>query len=260
MLYQPPQNTNAQTRPTRRSLPNSNNHSTGGASRLYAIGDLHGRLDLLKAMLSLITADCADANTTPQLVFLGDYIDRGLESRAVIDCLISLNQPARFLLGNHEAVMRDVLASGSTQLAFDWCRFGGRETMLSYGVRPPLGHDEKLMRKAINELKEAVPTAHANFLTDLEGSVTEGDYFFCHAGVRPGVALAEQSLADLAWIRREFIPHQEPYEKLIIHGHTVREEPDVQNNRIGIDTGAYATGCLTALALEGTQQWILQTA
>lgn len=235
-----------------------------GGRRVYAVGDIHGRLDLLQQLMDLIRHDAADSPSAPHIIFLGDYIDRGLDSRGVIEYLIShcatnyaINSD--FLLGNHEQVMWRVLDEYDTDLAASWLRFGGREAVLSYGVKPPLVTTTGAVKTMIDDLRAAVPKTHTEFLATLKTHVTVGDYYFCHAGVRPGVALADQNAGDLLWIRADFMPHTEAYEKMIIHGHTITDGVDAQPNRIGIDTGAYATGCLTALALEGNKQWILQT-
>ena len=226
--------------------------------RVYAIGDIHGRLDLLKELLEKIDADAKDATASVQTICLGDYIDRGLESRAVIDFLIDWQKtqkiPPVLLRGNHEKVMGSVLKDKDKALLERWMWFGGRETLLSYGVKPS---DDGAA--VIGELAAKVPEAHKAFLENLRLSADFGDYFFCHAGVRPGVALNQQEEDDLTWIRHEFLDHEESYEKMVVHGHSISLEAEFRTNRIGIDTGAYATGRLTALGLEGTRQWLIQT-
>lgn len=228
--------------------------------RIYAVGDIHGRLDLLQQVMRLINEDRQDTTYTCQIIFLGDYIDRGLNSRGVIDFLLTQHSADHiFLRGNHEQVMQRVLQDYDTDLAANWMRFGGREAVLSYGVKPPMLPSLANIKTMIDQLRAAVPAAHAEFLTALRNSHTVGDYYFCHAGVRPGIPLEAQNENDLMWIRADFMPHTGTYEKMVVHGHTITDTVDVQPNRIGIDTGAYATGQLTALVLEGSQQWILQT-
>jgi len=226
--------------------------------RLYAIGDIHGRLDLLAQLLEKIDEDSRVAIGTVRKVFLGDYVDRGLYSRQVIDRLIELRSqekhPPVLLLGNHEQVMRELLRGRDGDLLQDWLRFGGRETLMSYGIAPA-----SEPQAVIAGLREKIAPAHVDFLERLETSASFGDYFFCHAGVRPGVDLATQREQDLVWIRHEFLGHKQPHGKIIVHGHTISTKAEFKSNRINIDTGAYATGCLTALGLEGTRQWLLQT-
>ncbi|MDR3450383.1 MAG: metallophosphoesterase family protein [Alphaproteobacteria bacterium] len=231
-------------------------------SRLYAIGDIHGCLPLLKDLLQKIDDECRAANVTARKIFLGDYIDRGLYSRQTIDFLLdyAVREPVApvFLLGNHEQVMRAILDEEDTEALTDWLRFGGRETMQSYGV-PPSAFAKDLP-ELIAELAAKVPTAHRDFLRNLRLSESAGDYFFCHAGVRPGVTLDAQAEADLVWIRQAFLGHKDWFGKMVVHGHTIGRDVDFHPNRIGIDTGAYATGRLTALALEGNKRWLIQTA
>lgn len=233
--------------------------------RLYAIGDIHGRRDLLDALLLKIDADhtARGIDAELQLVFLGDYIDRGLNSRGVIDKLIDLQtaqQPATTcLLGNHDQVLRKILNNGDTQLAAQWLTFGGREAGLSYGVMPPRGTSPVELADYVAKLQTAIPEAHRAFFDTLHTSLTIGDYFFCHAGIRPGLPLSAQSEDDLVWSRAIFIPSTAQHEKIIVHGHTIVGAPETHPNRIAVDTGAYATGALTALALEKDQQWFIQT-
>ncbi|HUY67879.1 MAG TPA: metallophosphoesterase family protein [Alphaproteobacteria bacterium] len=230
--------------------------------RLYAIGDIHGRVDLLETLMQKVDADRQSAAGTVQKIFLGDYVDRGLASRQVIDFLLGLRagekMPPIFLRGNHEQVMLALLRDpGNDELMEDWLRFGGRETLMSYGVRVPFSGGPAA--PLVAALKAAMPPAHAEFLESLALHAEFGDYYFCHAGVRPGVALAAQAEQDLVWIRHDFLGHREPFGKIVVHGHTICREVEFRSNRIGIDTGAYATGCLTGLALEGNKRWLLQT-
>jgi len=231
-------------------------------SRVYAIGDIHGRADLLRQMHALIHED-AYRRQAPRnvVVYLGDYIDRGDASPAVLDLLIDEPLPgfqSVHLKGNHEdALLRflDDLGVGPS-----WMAYGGAETLMSYGVRPPPadGRDRALER-AQRELRMRLPVRHRSFLADLKLWHEEGDYLFAHAGVRPGVPLDQQQEQDLLWIRDEFLLSDAEFGKIIVHGHTITELPDVQRNRIGIDTGAFASGTLTALVLEGSDWHFLQT-
>jgi serine/threonine protein phosphatase 1 len=231
--------------------------------RLYAIGDIHGRADLLETLVKKIDEDSKTATGEVRKIFLGDYVDRGISSRQVIDFLIALRArektPSIFLMGNHEHVMQELLHNPKNDdLMQDWLRFGGRETLMSYGIRPALmtgGHSAALMA----ELLAAMPASHVEFIESLALKAEYGDYFFCHAGVRPGVDLKAQNAQDLIWIRYDFLHHKEPFGKIIVHGHTICRQVEMKPNRIDIDTGAYATGCLTALGLEGTKKWLLQT-
>jgi serine/threonine protein phosphatase 1 len=229
--------------------------------RIYAIGDLHGRLDLLEQLLEKLAEDRKGFKGESRLIFLGDYIDRGLYSRQVIDRLIQLpteeKYPPTFLMGNHEHVIRELVHGGPEKLLSDWLRFGGRETLLSYGLSPATLMSD--LSSILAEFREKMLRTHIIFLDGLTLYTEFGDYFFCHAGVRPGIDLYAQSTQDLVWIRRDFLEYEKPFAKMIVHGHTISPEVEFAKNRINVDTGAYATGCLTALGLEGTRQWLIQT-
>jgi len=220
--------------------------------RVYAIGDLHGRADLLAQLLAAIDADVA-AHPARQVaeVFLGDYIDRGPHSREVLDILVSRREHRKMicLKGNHETCIPDFLRNPA--MLTQWRNLGGLETLLSYGVKPPINPDEREERELAADFSRALPDSHRRFLSGLTGSFECGDYFFAHAGIRPGVPLSEQQDKDLLWIREDFLHHEKSFGKIVIHGHTPVEEPDIRPNRINIDTGAYATGKLTCLVLQG---------
>jgi serine/threonine protein phosphatase 1 len=229
-------------------------HVPEGA-QVWAIGDMHGRADLLKALTDHILEDAEGAPVRSDLtvIGLGDYVDRGPDSKAVISQLIALAHSAattRFLMGNHEEAMLTFLhdpAIGPT-----WCEFGGRETLWSYGVEPPSrSATDADWAQASKALGAALPADHRAFLESLEICCEIGDYFFVHAGVRPGVPLDQQSQRDMLWIRQEFLDHAGRWPKVIVHGHTPTETVVVTPARIGIDTGAYATSVLSALRLEG---------
>jgi calcineurin-like phosphoesterase family protein len=229
--------------------------------RAYAVGDVHGRLDLLEEMLALIEADVRGRRKAKTvLVFLGDLIDRGPQSAEVVERL-RLYSPefARtvFLMGNHEEVMLRVL-SGEVELLDDWLKFGGAECVRSYGPDPDA---LKRMRPAaaLEQLKSAVPKAHVDFIRSFADTLSFGNYLFVHAGIRPGVALADQAQRDMRWIRHPFLDDERDHGCLVVHGHTIGRNVDERPNRICIDTGAYRTGVLTALGIEESRRWFLQT-
>lgn len=232
-------------------------------SLVFAVGDIHGRADLLAPLLREIEADLAQsAASHRRVIFLGDYVDRGLESRRVIDSLLDYAEAAAaevsFVRGNHEDCLVAFLRDPATGPG--WCEFGGRETLRSYGVAPPERRARQPEWRAASEaLRQALPARHTTFLTTLKPSVEVGDYFFTHAGAQPGVALADQSEHDLMWIRGEFLNHPDRFEKVIVHGHTPEVAVVADHRRFGLDTGAYATGVLTALRLEGSKASLLQT-
>lgn len=234
--------------------------SVPSGQRIYAIGDIHGELALALKLAEKIHADNAyrgPADT--HLVFLGDFIDRGSDSRGVVEWL-SAYAPAfatcHFLRGNHEDAFLSVLDGDETDLA-GWRRFGGRETLLSYGISDKIvAMGGPLFR---SELQDKVPPSHVAFLRALSDSIAFGDYLFVHAGIRPGIPLDRQDPQDLAWIRADFLESRADHGKVVVHGHTISEQVDVRANRIGIDTGAYSSGRLTALGLEGAERWLLQT-
>jgi serine/threonine protein phosphatase 1 len=219
--------------------------------RLYVIGDIHGRSDLLDRITAVI-ADDLDANPVEEsvTVTLGDYIDRGPDSRGVVERLIANPFPTQLiaLKGNHELMFESFLRDAS--VADEWRRFGGLETLISYGV--PVG---SLMvgrgyEEAAQALRAAVPKAHVDFIAALQTSLSLGRYFLCHAGIRPGVALERQSAEDLLWIREPFLGSRADFGKIVVHGHTPREKPELLANRINVDTGAYMTSRLTCAVLE----------
>jgi serine/threonine protein phosphatase 1 len=229
--------------------------------RVYSIGDIHGRLDLLEELHEMILKDCEGFNGTKVVVYLGDYIDRGAQSKQVLDLLIE--QPlAGFetvhLLGNHEHAMLDFLRNPSG-VGAAWLTFGGQVTCLSYGVglgRIIMNMDLELLSE---ELAEKLPQSHLDLLSNMPLTHIEGSYYFVHAGIRPDESLENQEPGDLLWIREEFTRSRRCHQYIIVHGHTISMEVESLPNRIGIDTGAYQTGLLTALVLEGSEQRLLQT-
>ncbi len=230
----------------------------------YAIGDVHGRLDLLEDLLSRISRDARrhEADELRHLVLLGDYIDRGPESRGVVERLLDEPMPGfagTYLMGNHEEAMLAFLDGLSDGL--DWLSFGGLETLLSYGVPlrslPRSKDDASLLRRA---LAEAVPQSHLEFLRRCTLHHGIGDYLFVHAGVRPGVPLERQAAADLMWIRDDFLRSRVPLPgRIVVHGHTICDLPQNREHRINIDTGAFVSGRLTCLVLRGSERRFLST-
>jgi serine/threonine protein phosphatase 1 len=222
-----------------------------GGFRIYAIGDVHGCSDLLAELLLRVDEHLVSHPIGRAIqVFLGDYIDRGPDSRNVIDQLIerALNYEVVFLRGNHEAWLLEFLKD--PRLLDSWGKYGGLQTLLSYGLAPPISRTPADNKALALELDAALPKSHHRFLNELKPSFVCGKYFFVHAGVRPKIALSRQKETDLLWIRDEFLSHEKDFGKIIVHGHTPVMEPDVRPNRINIDTGAYATGRLTCAILE----------
>jgi serine/threonine protein phosphatase 1 len=228
--------------------------------RIYAIGDVHGHLDLLAHMHRRIAAEIErDRPSDWRIVHLGDYVDRGPDSKGVLDFLTSVCAAdcTRMvaLAGNHDIGFLDFLAEPSADGLF--ALNGGCETAASYGVELDFRTPDAL-RIGHEALLRAVPDAHLRFLQGLGRSTEFGDYFFCHAGIRPGIPLADQDLEDLIWIRREFLNHDGLHPKLIVHGHTPTAAVEVKPNRINIDTGAFHSGRLTALAIDGPKKYLLE--
>jgi serine/threonine protein phosphatase 1 len=227
--------------------------------RLYAIGDIHGRDDLFAQLLERIEADDgARGSAETTIILLGDLVDRGPASAAVVERAHRLAQRrrVRLLAANHEEVMLNALGGSVEALRF-FCRIGGEETIGSYGISREvmrgMAFDDLLPR-----FQAAVPAHHAALLRAAEDMVRIGDYAFVHAGVRPGVALVAQKPADLRWIREPFLDDPRWHGAMIVHGHTITDAVDVRANRIGIDTGSYASGKLTAVGLEGEERWFLE--
>lgn len=235
-------------------------HTIPEGQRVYAVGDIHGCLDLLDDLIGRIEADDrarGPARTT--VIFLGDLIDRGPDSAGVLSRLSRFagsRADVRILLGNHEEIFLQTLG-GDPKAAKLFCRIGGRETAISYGIDPTayerLDYDE-----LVEHLDRLVPSAHKTFLEGFEDMITIGDYTFVHAGVRPDTPLNEQRTMDLRWIRDPFLDHRAPLDRMIVHGHTMTEDVAMLPHRIGVDTGAYASGRLSALGLEGGDTWVLQ--
>lgn len=226
--------------------------------RVYAVGDIHGRLDLFEALIEAIEADDAasgPAETT--VILLGDLVDRGPDSAGVVARARAWQRQrsVRILAGNHEEMFLSSFEKADTLKHF--LRFGGKETVLSYGIDP-----EAYVTASVEEVQEmmhrAVSAEERAYLESFEDMIAIGDYLFVHAGILPEVPFEEQKQRDLRWIREPFLSHAEPHGAVIVHGHTISEEPQDRGNRIGIDTGAYMSGRLTALVLEGTSRRYLE--
>lgn len=219
--------------------------------RIYAVGDVHGRDDLLSNVFDKIDRhERSHPSPQPVEIFLGDYVDRGPRSRAVVDLLIARRRvrDAVLLSGNHEICVLEFLQE--PKVLSTWRHYGGIETLLSYGLRPSLNPNDDEQLALAAQFASNLPPEHLEFYRSLSLNFTIGDFFFVHAGVKPGVSLEAQDEQDMLWIREEFLFHEERYEKMIVHGHTPVREPEFRQNRINIDTGAYATGRLTCLMIE----------
>jgi serine/threonine protein phosphatase 1 len=232
-------------------------------TRVYAIGDVHGRLDLLQDLHRQIREHAREYPVGRRVVVhIGDYIDRGYQSRQTIDHLIDSPLPGFdmvHLLGNHERTLLEFL--DDIGVGSSWLRYGGRETLFSYDIDwgRTLDENEDTLRQLQHDLRRKLPERHKRFLESLPLTHQEGDYLFVHAGVRPGVPLERQRTDDLLWIRDEFLTSTADHGKVVVHGHSISEEPVLRANRVGIDTGAFATGRLTCLVLEGNQRSFLST-
>lgn len=230
--------------------------------RLYTIGDIHGRLDLLDSLLDRIERDIRDRPVdTVALVCLGDLIDRGPDSAGVVEKLRSLSDHfpvrAHFLMGNHEEVLLRVLAA-EPGLAYDWLGYGGDACAASYGV-DAIALQAMDEQRIADTLADAIPATHVAFLKGFGDTIRFGDYLLVHAGIRPGIPVEQQQPQDLRWIRQPFLSDANDHGCLVLHGHTISEGVDRRVNRIGIDTGAYRTGILTAAVIEAADLRFLAT-
>lgn len=227
--------------------------------RVYAVGDIHGRADLLAMLQDQIRADAAGRPPARQtVVYLGDYVDRGPQSPVVIDRLIDApleGFASIHLLGNHEDTMLR-FHDGDVAVAASWLHYGGRQTLASYGIDYDRLPSLAVLRQ---RMAHGVPGRHLDFLRGLALKHRIGDYLFVHAGIRPGIGLDRQLRDDLLWIREPFLDSTADHGAVIVHGHSIAVQPEVRPSRIGIDTGAFATGRLTALVLEGEEQRFLHT-
>lgn len=229
--------------------------------RAYVVGDVHGRLDLLDALLGQIERDLHRHPVRRALLtFVGDLIDRGPASAQVVERLRTYAHPrvtTQFLLGNHEEVLLRIL-SGDASYISGWLKFGGAECLQSYGLEPQelAGLDDDA---AVARIRAAIPAEHRAFLESFADTCRFGDYVFVHAGIRPGIELDQQRQTDLRWIREPFLLDDTDHGYVVVHGHTITPKVDELPNRIGIDTGAYRTGELTALVIEGSRRRYLST-
>ncbi|MGD2130811.1 MAG: metallophosphoesterase family protein [Lysobacterales bacterium] len=241
-----------------RNDPTRPNYPAG--KRMYCIGDIHGRADLLQELHALIEQDAEGFDGAPQVLYLGDYVDRGEYSRQVLEMLVEQPLPgfeAIHLLGNHEQAMLDFLADPVAMAG--WLAWGGLATLRSYGIHAPMVPLRAQLEELRDQLDRELPGAHRDFLENCRRSYAEGSYYFVHAGLRPGVAVEKQAFEDQLWIRDEFLQSHADHGVIVVHGHTISEQAELQPNRIGIDTGAFYTGVLTCLVLEGSRQRLLQT-
>lgn len=227
--------------------------------RIYAVGDVHGCRDLLDELLGKIRTDIV-LRPVPRSVylFLGDYIDRGPASSNAISRLIDLSADAEcvFLRGNHELIAMRCL--GEPQLFPQWMRIGGFETLASYGV-PLYGAAGMQVSRVQAAFHDAIPQSHLGFFRDLQNTFVCGDFLFVHAGIRPRINLSRQSQDDLLWIRDEFLTSSDDFGRIVVHGHTPVAEVDVRQNRINIDTGAFATACLSCVVIENGSLSVIDT-
>ena len=224
--------------------------------RWYVIGDIHGRRDLLEALQEAIEADdTGDAETT--VVFLGDLVDRGPDSKGVVKLARKWGESrkVRYLAGNHEEMF--LQSFEDKEVLRHFLKHGGRETLWSYGIDKKT-YAKMKMGELQDAMHEAVPVKHRDFLEGFEDLIIAGDYVLVHAGINPKFALEEQKQSDLRWIRNRFLSHEEPFSHIVVHGHTIFEDVEHREHRIGIDTGAFRTGRLTALVLEGTDRRLIQ--
>lgn len=228
-------------------------------TRIYAVGDVHGCLDLLKRLEERIMLSARDCGLNVGVVFLGDYIDRGPDVSGVIEHLSRGNfagLPTRFLMGNHEDILLTALEE--PPLIREWLRWGGLATLASYRVMlPQISNPVERDRAIAEAMRAALPTHHLDFLQGLELSIRLGDYLFVHAGIRPGRTLERQSRSDMISIREPFLSSAKVLPCRVVHGHSVAFEAQSTPFRIGIDTGAYATGKLSSVLIEAGRTEIL---
>ncbi|MCW9035543.1 MAG: metallophosphoesterase [Alphaproteobacteria bacterium] len=232
---------------------------------LYAIGDIHGRDDLLESLHLSIIEDANKRSASRRVVvYLGDYMSRGPSARKVMDILTTDPLPGFekiFLKGNHEDIIGQFLA-GDLTWGTHWLNYGGINALATYGIKafPTDRFNDSRLSEILKSFKAALPKSHTRFLEDLSFSHREGEYIFVHAGLTPGVPLEECNIKDLMWIRKSFHISNADHGGIVIHGHTITNQPEVHKNRIGIDTGAYMSGVLTCFVAEGDQCWFMQTA
>jgi len=227
--------------------------------RVYAVGDIHGCSTLLDQLHARIAADAAPSSAEKRIIYLGDYVDRGPDSKGSIERLLHA-VPAGltpvYLKGNHDGALLDFVEDSESYRA--WRNYGAPATLLSYGIRPPLYDSLEAFEAARVALSRAIPLEHLQFLRNLDLTFVLGDYVFVHAGLRPGISIERQQEQDLLWIRDEFLSSGATFEKFVVHGHSPVPNAMRLRNRIPVDTGAYATGILTCAVLEGDACRFLQ--
>lgn len=246
------------------SMPSSNPYPwhMPPNTRAYVIGDIHGCAHLLVQLLEQIQQDAQDYSGTIIEIFLGDYVDRGPDSKRVLEILRKPPQSGNeriCLKGNHEEALLRCLADSN--FIENWRVFGAVETLLSFGLNPHLmvsDEGRKMLQQQLLDGLNAPSDLHS-FLTTLPSFFELGDYYFVHAGIKPDIPLASQTDQDRLWIREEFLAHTKRYEKMVVHGHTPQESVEIKDNRINLDTGAYATNILSCLVLEGNEHRLIQT-
>lgn len=234
----------------------------GHGERIYAIGDIHGRLDLFTRLVRTIRRDCERRGPRAmRLILMGDLIDRGPDSAPLVERIHAYARHCPHIVilrGNHEDIMVDALGERNEEALAHWLKFGGDATLRSWGV------DEDALRAPLHKLLEiacrAVPDGILRWLGKLPLSFRSGDYFFVHAGIRPGVPLRRQRCEDMLWIGDTFLRDERQHPAVIVHGHSIVENgPLIRENRIALDTGAYRTGKLSAVGFEDDQRWVLST-
>ncbi len=226
--------------------------------RYYVLGDIHGRLDLLEALKAAVEEDDdAGSPCMATVVFLGDLVDRGPDSKGVVKLARDwgTQRKVRYLAGNHEEMF--LQSFEDKEVLRHFLKHGGRETVLSYGIDRK-AYNKMKMGELQHAMEEAVPKKHRDFLESFEDLIVAGDYVFVHAGINPKHPIDQQKKSDLRWIRDRFLRHEEPFSHVVVHGHTIFEDVEHRDHRIGIDTGAFRTGRLTALVLEGSDRRLIQ--
>ena len=226
---------------------------------IYAVGDVHGRADLLLRLIEKIESQIEiSGELNPLIVFLGDYVDRGYESYEVIEIILRFMEfrEVKVLRGNHEDMLLNALSTPDSIAS--WRAIGGLETLMSYGVNPTDVSRGRGYSEASAGFSEKIPERHRLFFESLDTSHIEGDFYFCHAGIRPGIPLDLQSPLDLLWIREPFLSYTDPHPKIIVHGHTPGDDVEFLNNRINVDTGAYLSNKLSCVRLARSGESIIQ--
>lgn len=230
--------------------------------RIYAVGDIHGRFDLWQDLLGQIRdhSSSLDNRKSRQIIILGDMIDRGEQSREVLEALYTAqrNRKVTVLLGNHEEAMLRAI-DGEPGAMRSWLKFGGDATLRSFDIDPPGRNDEFDPIELARTFTNKIPEKWIDWLRSRPISARSNDYFFCHAGIKPGVVLKKQSRSDMLWIRNSFLNSDAAHGVVIVHGHSITPDIELRHNRIGVDTGAYRTGMLTAVYLEEKKCGVMST-